>query len=229
MGRTLAREPRLLFCAGALVQHGPHLPLGTNTFIAEAVALEVSKRTGILVAPTFHYGVSLWRKERFSGAASLRRKTLHRAINELVAEWEDHGVKEFLFLTAHRHEPHLDALLMALTSPAATMVLNLRSVEVDDILDSTYLHEHGGELETSLMLYLAPDLVDLDQASDVEPSARMKKKYGRGGIATPPPESRGTLGHPSRASLAKGKAVFQRYVATVLETLRTDEEAGGGA
>jgi creatinine amidohydrolase/Fe(II)-dependent formamide hydrolase-like protein len=56
----------------------------------------------------------------------------------------------------------------------------------------------------------------------------MKKKYGRGGIATPPPESRGTLGHPSRASPAKGKAVFRRYVESVLEILQMDEEPGGG-
>lgn len=223
VGRVLARDPRLLLPVGALIQHGPHLPLGTNTFIARAVAREVSRRTGILVAPCFHYGVSLAGGERFAGSAGLRRKTLHRALNELLAGWEDHGVREFFFVTAHRHEPHLDALLMALTTSATTMVVNLHAIPVDDVLEGSPLLEHGGEMDTSLMLHLAPDRVRMDQASDVEPEEATEKRYGRGKVATPPAGSRGTLGYPSRASARKGHTLLLRYVETVLEILRASK------
>jgi len=216
---AIGRDPRLILPVGALVQHGPHLPLGTNTFIAEAVAEEVSRRLKILQAPTIHYGVRGPEKEAFAGSAGLERKTLHRTLNELLAEWEDHGVQEFILLTAHRLELHMDALLMAMPSSASTTVVNLYSIDVRDLLDGSPLSEHAGELETSLMLHLAPDRVRFDQATDVIPDAKTFRKYARGRVATPPPGSGGTLGAPSRASAEKGAAVYSRYIRSVQEVL----------
>ena len=80
VGRVLARDPRLILPVGALVQHGPHLPLGTNTFIAERVAEEASQSAGRPSSPPrFHYGVRSPGKESFAGSAGLERKTLHRS------------------------------------------------------------------------------------------------------------------------------------------------------
>jgi len=220
VGRSLARDPRLILPVGALVQHGPHLPLGTNTFITEAVARAISRELGILRAPTFHFGVRGPERESFAGAAGVQRKTLHRALNELLAEWEDHGVQEFILLTAHQLEAHIEALLMALTSSASTTVVNLYSIQVGDILEGSPLGEHGGELETSLMLFLAQDLVHLDHVADVIPDPRTLRKYARGRVATPPPGTRGTLGVPSRATREKGAAVFSRYIKALKEILK---------
>ena len=105
----------MIFPIGALEQHGPHLPLGTNSLIVERLAVDLSRELGILVAPTFQYGVISPTRDRFPGRATLQRKTLHRTINELLASWEDHGITEFVLLTAQRYDAHLDALLMALT------------------------------------------------------------------------------------------------------------------
>ena len=122
VGHALQRDPRLILPVGALEQHGPHLPLGANLVIAQRVAREISEALHVLRAPTFSYGVTLGggpfttrAGRRFVGPAGLRRKTLHKAINELLADWEDHGVEHFVIITAHRYEPHLEALLMALT------------------------------------------------------------------------------------------------------------------
>jgi creatinine amidohydrolase len=218
-GRLLARDPRLIFPVGALVQHGPHLPLGTNTTIVEAVAKAVSARCGVLLAPTLHFGVRGPGKERFAGSAGLQRKTLHRAINELLAEWEDHGIREFLLLTAHQFEPHLEALLMAMTSAAATTVVNLLSIAVGDLLEGAPLEEHAGELETSLMLHLAPSLVQMDQATDVpfDPETSPGEPPLEGSPGTT--SSRKAVRFPSRASARKGAAVFERYVESVAEII----------
>ena len=223
VGRVLARNPRLIVPVGALVQHGPHLPLGTNTFIAEKIAEEASRRCQTLLSPTFHFGVRSPGKESFAGSAGLQRKTLHRTMNELLAEWEDHGIQEFLIVTAHQFEPHLDALLMAMTSSSVTIVVNLLTIEVDDIMEGSPLAEHGGELETSLILHLAPNRVRMSQAVDVVPDPQTHRRYAYGRVATPPPGSRGTLGFPSRASAEKGKRVFSRYVETLEEILAQDE------
>jgi creatinine amidohydrolase len=219
VGRILARDPRLILPVGALSQHGPHLPLATNTFIVEAVAREVSRRRRVLLAPAFRFGVTGPGAERYAGSAGLRRKTLHRALNELLADWEDHGIREFLILTAHRHESHLDALLMAMTSSARTTVVNLLAIDVVDLLDGSPTAEHGGELETSLMLHLAPSRVRMSQVVDAATSPPALRRYPRGTVPTPPPGSRGVMGFPSRASAEKGEALFHRYVRTLEELL----------
>ena len=218
-GRLLARDSRLLFPVGALEQHGPHLPLGTNTFLAEAVARRVSDELGILRAPTFAYGVTGGGRGSYAATTTLRRKTLHRAINELLASWEDHGVTEIVVITAHRYEPHLDALLMALTSRSRTTVIDLYAVEVGDLLETEPELEIGGELETSLMLHLAPERVRRDQMADFAPVARDARRYIRQRMPTAPPGSPGVLGHPTLATPAKGRAVFERWVAALMGLL----------
>ncbi|NNM07003.1 MAG: creatininase family protein [Gemmatimonadetes bacterium] len=229
VGRILATDPRLILPVGALVQHGPHLPLGTNTFIAERVAQEVSQCSRTLLAPTFHYGVWNSGKESYAGSTGIERKTLHRALNEVLAKWEDDGIQEFILLTAYQHEPHLDALLMAMTSSAITTVVNIFTIEVGDLLEASPLSEHGGELETSLMLYLAPSLVRIGQAADVAADPRTYRRYAQGRVATPPPGSRGTLGFPSRASTEKGEAIFYRYVESLSEVLFGEASPGEGS
>ena len=219
VGRRLARDPRLILPVGALSQHGPHLPLGTNTLITERVAMETAGAARVLMAPTFRYGVWSPGKERYAGSSGVRRKTLHRAINDLLAKWEDHGIQEFFILTAYQHEPHLDALLMAMTSSASTTVVNLFSIDASDLLEASPHTEHAGELETSLMLHLAPHLVHLDQATDMKADSKTYRRYAQGRVATPPPGSRGTLGFPSRGSAEKGEAVFIRYVESLIEIL----------
>jgi len=221
VGRMLGREPRLIVPVGALDQHGPHLPLGTNTLVATRVAEEVAQRTAILCAPTFSYGVT-GPGGPYAGAAGLRRKTFHRALNELLARWEDHGVREFFVISAHRCEPHLEAILMALTARATTTVFDLYQIDVSDLLEEDPWRAHAGELETSLLLHLAPERVRLQDALDFVPDDRALRRYTRGRAPTPPPESRGTLGRPSLASPDKGRTVFRRYVDTLTAVLARD-------
>lgn len=220
VGRVLARESRLLLPAGALEQHGPHLPLGTNTFIAERLASDLSRDLSILLAPTFPYGVSADAGVDYAGTSSLRRKTLHRAINELLARWEDHGVTQFIIITAHRYEPHLDALLMALTMESTTSVIDLYQIDVSDLLEGAPEAEHGGELETSLMLHLAPGRVRRNQIADFVPRDPDRyRTYMRGRMPTPPPGSQGAVGRASLGTADKGRRIYARYRAAVRSAL----------
>jgi len=208
---ALEHDARLIVPVGALEQHGPHLPLGANTRIAERVAREVSQRLGILRAPAFSYGTIVG-KGSFAGAAGLGRKTLHRAVNELFAHWEDDGVREFVIITAHRYEPHLEALLMALTDRSVNSVYDLYRIDVSDLVASDPESEHGGELETSLLLHLAPELVRVDHMRNSALEGRALRKYMRRRVPAPPPGSSGAVGHPLSATPEKGERIFLRYV-----------------
>jgi creatinine amidohydrolase len=219
---TLSRDPRLLMAVGALEQAGPHLPLGTTTHIAGAVVDEVARRTGILRAPPFPYGVVLKGSSTFSGTAGLRRKTFHRAVNELLADWEDHGVQEFILVTAHPSAPHLEALLMALTADALTTVFDLPAIDIQDLVEGEPGLEHGGEVETSLLLHLLPEAVSMESARDLAPTPAASRRYRRGLHPTPPSDGPGLVGFPSRADASKGEAIFRRYVDALVDLLRID-------
>jgi creatinine amidohydrolase len=218
VAERLEHDARLIFPVGALEQHGPHLPLGANIVIAERVAHEVSSRLGILRAPTFSYGVIV-AGGPYPGRAGLRRKTLHRAVNELFAAWEDQGVAEFVIITAHRFEPHLEPLLMALTSRATKSVYDLYEIGVSDLLETDPESEHAGELETSLMLHLRPELVRDDVLEDFMPEAGALRRYTRRRVPKAPKGSTGVVGYPTLASAEKGARIFDRYVEMLASTL----------
>lgn len=214
------RDPRLVLPAGALEQHGPHLPLGTNTFVAESVAGAVCSRLGILQAPAFPYGVNLPGASNFVGTAGLRRKTLHRALNELLADWEDHGFSEFIVVAAHRSEAHMDALLLALASASTTTVFDLYRIDVGDLVTSPDGPEHAGEIETSLLLHLDPARVAKERGDDAPPDGAAIRKYRTERSPTPLVARRGVIGYPSRAKAETGEAVFRRWVETLESALR---------
>lgn len=224
IGSVLRRDPRLLVPVGALDQHGPHLPLGANTVIAQRVADDLSRLLGILVAPALPYGISHPDSGVYAGTAGLRRKTFHRAVNELLANWDDHGVTELVVITAQRHEPHLEALLTALTPRASTTVVDLMTLEVSGLLEGDPHQERGGELETSLMLHLAPELVRTERITDFIPPAESLRRYLQGKVATPLPDFQGTVGYPSRASAAKGQRVYERYLEILTQTLENPDD-----
>ncbi len=216
--RRLDADPRLILPVGALEQHGPHLPVGSNIVIARHVARAVAATTGILRAPTLSYGVTVGGGP-YAGRAGLRRKTLHRVVNELVHMWEDDGIESVAIITAHRFEPHLEALLMTATGPSSRSVYDLYQIDVSDILESDPELEHAGELETSLMLHLEPGLVRMDLARDFLPEGRAPRTHTRRGVPKPPAESTGVIGSPSLGSAEKGRAVFDRYVERISEAL----------
>ena len=211
----LANDPRMIMPVGALEQHGPHLPLGTNVLIARRIALDLSREFDILRAPTFSYGVNVLAERAFAGTASLSPKVLHRALNELLESWEGHGVTEFVLITAHRHEPHQAALAALTTTRARVRVVQVWDVPIHDLLDTQKLPLHGGEAETSVMLYLYPDLVCMERARDFDVSSADFRRYLRGAMAVPPPGSAGSLGRPTAADPEKGAAIYARMIQAI--------------
>ena len=211
----IAREPRLIIPIGAMEQHGPHLPLGSNVLIARHVALTLSEEFGVLRAPTLYYGVNVSSERHYAGTASLRQKTLHRALNELLATWETQGITEFILITAHRHEPHLDALATLITALARVRVISIWDVHVGDLLETQPGPLHACEAETSIMLYLYPELVRMDRARDFELAPEAFERYIRGQLPAPPPGGAGVVGHPLAATSEKGRAIYDRILASV--------------
>jgi creatinine amidohydrolase len=158
MAECLAHRPAMLVPVGSTEPHGPSLPFGCDTIIVERLADDLSARFGILVAPSIDYGVASGRGPGPGGAA-LRRKTLHRVMNELVQAWESAGVREFLVLTAEANEAHQEALAAIVVQKARLTAVDVFAMAFGELLSTPDLRLHAGELDTSVLLHLAPDLV----------------------------------------------------------------------
>ena len=217
---ALEHQPRLLVPVGTCEQHGPHLPLGCDTIIVDRLADDLSATTGVLRAPTIEYGVNTSTRRQFPGNASVRRKTLHRWMNDLLSSWEKGGVREFVILTAHGHDPHQEALSTLRTREARIFTVDVFALDFTGYLDDPDAPVHGGELDTSLLLYLTPDLVRMDLAQDFALPERLRTRYAKRAAGSLPAMSPGSLGRPSLASREKGERLYnmirERIITRVL-------------
>ena len=204
-----AADPRLIIPVGTCEQHGRHLPMGCATMIVEHLADDLSAEFGLLRAPTLEYGVNVTTERGFAGNASLRKKTLHRTLNDLLDTWESTGIKEFILLTAHEHDPHQEALSTVITTEARVRVVDILSVDLREFLDGQTEPMHGDEVDTSLMLFIAPHLVRMDLAEDYMMSRDELRRYRRGWLKIPSGSS-GSIGRPSLATAEKGAAIYVR-------------------
>ncbi|MDB4906400.1 MAG: hypothetical protein JWO05_1184 [Gemmatimonadetes bacterium] len=215
---TMADDPRLIIPVGTVEQHGPHMPLGTDTIIVEYLADDLSAEYGVLRAPALEFGVNVELEKGYAGASGLRKKTLHRTMNDLLDSWEATGIREFILLTSHDHDPHQEALATLITSAARVRAVNIFGIDFSDLLEGQTEPMHGDEVDTSLMLYLRPDLVEMALAKDYMMSREELRRYRRGWLRVPA-SSEGSIGRPTLATAEKGKKIYERIRNRVSERI----------
>nr|NIR44800.1 creatininase family protein [Gemmatimonadota bacterium]NIR74966.1 creatininase family protein [Candidatus Kutchimonas denitrificans]NIS01549.1 creatininase family protein [Gemmatimonadota bacterium]NIT67287.1 creatininase family protein [Gemmatimonadota bacterium]NIU52650.1 creatininase family protein [Gemmatimonadota bacterium] len=134
-----------------------------------------------------------------------------------LADWEGHGFEEFILITAHFHDPHLDAVTTVVTEHARVRVVDLQSVRIREFLDKQSGPEHAGEADTAVMMYVAPELVRGGELRDYPLDEKQVRRYLRGRMPKPPPGCEGAIGHPSAADGKKGEEIYLH----VLDKVRT--------
>ena len=106
----LTEKQGLIIPIGICEQHSKHLPLNTDTLVAEYLCNYLSAETGLLVAPTINYGVGLPCDKVFSGSTSIPYTDLRNILLSLIKWWKGQGFKQFFLVTAHGDPFHLRAL-----------------------------------------------------------------------------------------------------------------------
>lgn len=177
------------------------MPLGIDTIIIEHLADDLSAEFGVLRAPTIEYGVNAETRHPSPGNGSVRKKTLHMLLNDLLASWEATGVREFILLTANSYDAQQESLATVITSEARVRVVDVFAVHVADLLIGQDAPLHGDEVDTSLLLHLAPELVNMKAAEDYSLSEDERRRYRRG---------RSLDGRPTLASPEKGRLLYER-------------------
>lgn len=204
--RTATEQTTLIVPLGATEQHGPHLPFGTDTSIAGALAeIAATELPGSVIAPTLPYGSS-GEHQDFAGTLSIGAEATELVMVELgrsAAETFD----RLLFVNAHGGNAR------PLLAAVARLCLEGRDVRAWS--PSWGGDAHAGRAETSLMLALEPESVrDGRAAGNTAPLATLIGELRSVGVRGVAPN--GVLGDPSDASAAEGR----RLLAAALEDLR---------
>jgi creatinine amidohydrolase len=186
---------------GATEQHGPHLPLGTDTEIAEALARELANRVpNVTFAPAVPYGAS-GEHQAFAGTISIGQNALEMLLVELGRS-ASATFPRLLFLSCHGGNAR----------PLARAVRRLR-VEGRDArawspATGWGADAHAGRVETSVMLALRPNDVNMPAAvkGDTRPLAEILPELQAGGVAAVSPN--GVLGDPCGANETEGEMLI---------------------
>jgi mycofactocin system creatininase family protein len=195
-------DAHLLIPLGATEQHGPHLPLETDTLIATGVAAAVaSARADAIFAPALAYGSS-GEHSAFPGTLSMGQAALEAVVVELVRSAED--FRSVALIAWHGGN----------AEPVARAVARLRAERRNVLCWEPFVEggdAHAGWVETSLMLALAPDLVREERpVGETEPLDRLLpilRQHGVKAIA-----ENGVLGDTRGASATLGGMLLAQFV-----------------
>lgn len=199
---------------GATEQHGPHLATGTDTLLAEKVAIAAASGTGDVVLPSLSYGCSLGHTTQWPGTLSLTPATMMAVVVEIARWVHASGFRKLVLVNGHAtNGPPCQSALLQVRHELPD--LRPRFVSLFDLspeIAARYSDDapdfHANEAETSLVLHLAPESVEFDVAVD-EPDRSVGRVLQ---YAMPAVTRSGVVGTPSRATESRGRELFDLLV-----------------
>ena len=196
---------------GATEQHGPHLPVNTDSIFAAATCMYASAKTGVPILPTLSYGCSLGHTDRWPGTLSLFPATLSTTVQEIADFLIRTGFKRLLLVNSHWG--NTSTLRCAIDQirfqHAGHFQIGLKnSFEFNGSIWSQFIDDcadfHANRAETALMLFLDPAAVRRDRIED-DPDRTGGKVFT---YVVPQTSTNGVTGFPSRATAEDGKRLF---------------------
>ena len=218
---AIKKHDVVLIALGARTkEHGPHLPLNNDFTMAEYLKEQVSKEVPVIILPTLQYGYYPAFLE-YPGSISLQHDTFKNVIIDICTSMNGYGIKKFYILNTgvSTLRPLKDA---AEELEKQNIILHYFNIlEIDKKLSKDFLEQDGGthadETETSIMLHIAPDSVDLTKAVkdfDSRPDRKGLTRDPQGeGIFSPS----GIWGDPTLATKAKGKKITDSMIKEIIK------------
>lgn len=222
--QALREFPVVVLPVGARTkEHGLHLQLNNDWLLAEYLARRVAERSRVLVLPTLQYGYYPAFLE-YPGSVSLSLETMRDTVVEICHSHARHGPRRFYALntgisTLRALKPAAERLAADGIALAYTDLEEVGSAVIE-MLVTQAAGTHADEIETSMMLYIAPETVRMERAEpDVHPAAAPGPL-----TRTPNPErgiySRtGAYGDPTAATREKGERIVEAMIDDIVAFL----------
>ena len=225
---ALAKTTTVIIPFGSVEEHGPHLPLGTDTSHALEVATRAAQLYPVLVAPPVYYGLCRSTSEH-PGTLSISGNTLKALALDISRELYRQGCRQIILLTGHAGGTHVAALIEAGEQllrelpeirVAVVNVLELltEALKQTPELVQTKGDSHAGEVETAIMLAAHPDLVKGTAPAEwpAFPKfilARRKRRFWPGGV----------WGDPGAGTREKGEKILKHEVNFLVDLVKALE------
>jgi creatinine amidohydrolase len=224
--KYLKQTKTIVFPFGTIEEHGSHLPLNTDSMIIQEVLKIAAEKRRFFLAPVVQYGVCTTTGDH-PGTIGITPETLRCLSYDLIMDAYQKGLRNFLLISGHGGSLHMSALketaelLIGRLKGSAIAVFtpyDLLWKELSEIAE-TQNDSHAGELETSMVLYISPDLVK-GRAKEEYPGipkpfiVKDKVKYWPGGV----------WGNPQKASAEKGVKAIHLMAGKVIEVLDSFEK-----
>ncbi len=227
---------------GSIEQHGAHLPLGTDSYVAIDLATEACEQAGAVLVPPVWFG---WSPHHMvlPGTITIRPNVLVDFVYDIMKSLKQHGINKFVLLNGHRI---VNVVWMQICTEQAQRELGVTVKIFDpaymskDLVDSLGFGPlgHAEEIETSHMMHNHPDLVHIELAQDnpiIEtPLYSVDPRYAHDTLCYVPSsyeqakkhaESHGgTNGSPTKSDAAKGKVYHEHLVKNLVSVIRTLQE-----
>jgi creatinine amidohydrolase len=230
-------ENLLIIPVGAIEQHGPHLPLGVDMYLAKVLANEIGKHIPSIIAPVISYGArSLPNSgggDSFPGTILISGKLLISLYKNIITSYLRAGSKRIFILNGHwENYPFIIEAIEELKMEGEAQIAQILGASWWDIIShkemqdifgefSGWHAEHAGQAETSLMLYYFPNLVNMKNAVD------FNKEIPPNIYKHPTPEdwtgNNGVLSNSRQASRNKGEQLANIIISNLVAFLGENE------
>ena len=202
-------------------QHGLHMTMATDQVFAEYFAGVVAEKIGALIWPTLTYG-AYPAFVAYAGSASLSDATFQSAVTEIANALLGFGATRVLILdTGISTLAPVEAAIKATSDPSRHLKVfaGLRFIETAKALQQQPYGSHADEIETSLILAIAPGLADMSRAkaSPVSPGGPSRGPLSPSDQKSPNYSPSGSFGDPTLASVEKGRTILAAIVADLIE------------
>lgn len=230
----------IIIPVGAIEQHGPHMSMNVDVVLSSSVSKGVAEKIDALVAPTINYAAKSQQRSgggyHLIGTTSLDGYTLILYVKDIIKEFVRHGFKNIILMNGHFENNSflMEAIDLALTDVKLKGFDDIKCIFMsywDFVTDETinkiypdgfpgWALEHAGVMETSLMLYLAPEFVDMSRVMDIPPdNLPLYDVYPI--IPERTPKS-GCLSSPLNSTKEKGELLYNVCVNGIAQTMKKE-------
>lgn len=209
---------KIIIPLGSIEQHGPHLPISTDTIIAEYLANQLTKKISSYALPGIPYGVSFEHRPFFN--ISISNDVLSELLSQICISLGENGFNQIIILNGHRGNMGVLQYIPQIVERNNPKV-NVFGINYWHLIEREF--DHGGFVETSLMLAIEPKLVQMQNAKrGYLNKKRLNSTYTTflSNTSSFKITRNGVLGDPRKATKEEGKKIISITMKNLVRTLK---------
>src|ERR687897_2115421 len=213
------KSNQIIIPIGSLEQHGPHLPVSTDTIIIEHLAKTIAEKIQSLYIPAITFGISFEHEPLFN--ISLSHTTFSNLIGDICVSLAKYGMKNIILLNGHHGNMGSLYYISQNVSDKIPSDAKINFINYWSLMEN---FDHAGEIETSLVLAINTKLVKMKMArantKEITGSRIAYTSLTSNPGSFPKITGNGVWGDPTKASIIKGRSLLENLTQKIIEIIK---------